>query len=609
ETLKVGELAIVDFPTGLGWGFTILKKTASGDYIDITKVVTELMAEQAAFGGHAGVKLPNEVLGEMRKAGFFGVDFDVAINEVMAEVAKMPRYANYFKPPKTVSPSANGIVTPAQCSCVVNIPVQGNEVIIYSSPRPGLDQLVKFEKVTNMGKISTRATVNTAAGENITQIAIGSVEGGAIVQMPALNGKVTAGTNPGLQITDVDFEAINQVRITVSDQLNSAAEATLVQQGGEKILFIKARKLDNIVLSGKDAVPVTTVTIPVPTVNTIPQLDPKLVEGWLSADAGAFGKVVRQKVLDNVRRVSFNDFSTELTANTKRLNTVLAETDEPFAVLLEFRPSKSRRWVFDLAKDSFTKKPSVVTYMPHPMESFSKVAQRATDKKINTFVIMDDATYTGLATDASNSITMRSIKKVSDWYKTMMPTVKPKFIVSMPYATKESTAFFEAFPDASVRVVNNTKMKTLGEILTSDELKYIEALDPSSAGRVVTTFDHKLPDAASHAKPVSELYFEGAKSPYKIPGTEYFESEQLDFYNWYRYGRFVDETQSTALPAPNVKDVLPPNFESSWAQPQQEAFLRNLIQDIRTNSANYPREFVTRATQQYDEIVAGWLEN
>ena len=251
--LKTGELERVHGVTS-GWGITIVKKTAEGNFIDITKILSELMAEHAAFGGYQGAKIPNEALKAMRDAGFFGVDFDVAMREILEHATKMPKYAKHFVPANNLVLNSPGKIPVTGGSTQVNIPKVKNfdKILLDFKPVSGSSSFVEMQT----GK-TVRVSISQATTQKITKITVGSGKGTLKgVRMPTLEGKaVTVGSSEaGMQVHGFPMDSINKAWISVPPEglpKGIGVRATYMKyQGAENVLLIEVSDMGKTVVLG-----------------------------------------------------------------------------------------------------------------------------------------------------------------------------------------------------------------------------------------------------------------------------------------------------------------------------------------------------------------------
>jgi hypothetical protein len=289
--------------------------------------------------------------------------------------------------------------------------------------------------------------------------------------------------------------------------------------------------------------------IPIPVPVSVSRLNDERARKWIEASEGKPKmQEVKRKIITSVRRITFSEFETELRKTVAKLDSELGG-DEPYAVLWDHRPHGSKRWVYSLAQKWFSKKPAVTSYFRIGRTGSLK---SIVDKGIQTFVIMDDAVYSGKQV-------ARAIQQVKDLYKEW-GRGEPRFIVVAPFVAKE--AIEERLQ--GVKVLYSQIMPYLDNVLSLDEKEVLKEnfggrLNPGTGGKTIlkttlTYFDHTIADQHSFTEEVESLFHtDHVRRPYTVEGTPYYELEEMEFAEYLSstsvQGSFADDPSGLAANA------------------------------------------------------------
>ncbi|MFA5143730.1 MAG: twin-arginine translocation signal domain-containing protein [Candidatus Omnitrophota bacterium] len=283
----------------------------------------------------------------------------------------------------------------------------------------------------------------------------------------------------------------------------------------------------------------TTTSVPVPSI--VPQVDIVKAKEWTSiaSEPDARFRAIKEKLINNISYVSFDEFNNALNENTEKLNQLLGESQ--YAVLWDYRPHSSKRWVYELCKDKLTSKPQVATYFWRGKEHLrgNTTLNQFVDNGVNTFVVMDDASY------SAEQIMNRHINPILKYFnerKKANPAfnIKPRFIIAIPYMTSRARTLINAIEGADITVVSSRSMPSLGEILSNDDKDIISsreggkldvgASDVTYMDATLTYFAHRVADTHSFAEEVRGFVNDkGIDKPYNMADSEYYKREQRDF--------------------------------------------------------------------------------
>lgn len=271
---------------------------------------------------------------------------------------------------------------------------------------------------------------------------------------------------------------------------------------------------------------------------------------WIDDDKDPRFQALKRKIVENVRRISSDEFGASLEEVVSKVNNLLQE-DEPYAVLWDFKPHSSRRWVYEQARDSLRKKPDEVTYQARYTnpDQFTAFMKSLTDRGIHTFTIFDDAIYSG------EQIKRETIVPIFEYYKKHLPGVRPKIILGVPFVTDKFLEDIHNPVEAGyIHTTHIESMPRLREIFTEDDWNLLEernrVIDPipepepgfiqfftgdeEVTDATLTFFDHRIADGFSFAPSARKLIDWGDGSPYRDESTGYFKKEEREFRDFER---------------------------------------------------------------------------
>ena len=253
---------------------------------------------------------------------------------------------------------------------------------------------------------------------------------------------------------------------------------------------------------------------------------------------------IKAKVLDNVEVIPFNEYYNNLIKSTDQVNKILALSGKPYIRILGKTSHDSVRWASDLADHRLTTRPKESTYIPSSRSTREYLIKKWIDEGIDTFVIFDDAAYSG--TQLTNDYLYGIGKPYSEVSKV------PTFYFVVPYTTDYARLKIlnpTLGYNVKTRIHWQKSMKSLNQILSNEELDlYIESADPDiyelyqlnnqrfnpyeySPG--LTLFDHSIPDYLS-LDPNVETLFDPSHNPiYKVRDTPYFRIIDLEYFRFF----------------------------------------------------------------------------
>jgi len=122
------------------------------------------------------------------------------------------------------------------------------------------------------------------------------------------------------------------------------------------------------------------------------ELTREKAQAWINKETDPLIKDIKKKIIANVTYVSASVFKTKLRTTT---DIAFQKITGDYAVLWDYKPHSSKRWVFHQIKNSLPRKPSLVSYYTKSVDSIIGVANEIYIKKIKNIVIFDDAVYSG----------------------------------------------------------------------------------------------------------------------------------------------------------------------------------------------------------------------
>ena len=255
---------------------------------------------------------------------------------------------------------------------------------------------------------------------------------------------------------------------------------------------------------------------------------------------------VKEKVLNNLQKVSFSEFEENLERSVNDLNKAMRDQESPYVVLYG-TPHKSNRWVYELSKDSFETKPYEESYFDlnyelnpgHPTPKKNSNLERWIREGVNTFVVPDDAIYSGA------QVTDYFLRPLADTYTAAGKELNVYFVA--PYTTSfaHQTIKYNAerYPGIKVHVISQKNMKTINELLTPEERR----LYPIDDGVTATYFDHKIPDFVSFDEGLADTLHSDDHVPvYKKQSGKYYEKEEEEFLRYAEPWKFSNSGKMIA---------------------------------------------------------------
>ncbi|MFH1208772.1 MAG: hypothetical protein V1673_04360 [Candidatus Omnitrophota bacterium] len=235
---------------------------------------------------------------------------------------------------------------------------------------------------------------------------------------------------------------------------------------------------------------------------------------------------VKQKLLGAFHHVTFEEFRFSLRELAGRINEEIEKDGRPYAALWDYKPHSSRRWTYSLLQTLLSRPAAAANYFQGRAEPMTQSLKNMADQGIGTFLIVDDAAYSG---EQLNN----TIKSVADYYR-KWGLLQPKVIVAVPYMTSRVQEMLTGIDGAQVTTISIRPMPSLSEILTPEEINILRQSEGGErffyTGATATVFDHRIADDHSFAgELVPLLDIRNYRKPYGDAFTGYYQREQREF--------------------------------------------------------------------------------
>jgi len=278
-------------------------------------------------------------------------------------------------------------------------------------------------------------------------------------------------------------------------------------------------------------------TLPVPTKNL--EFDKEKATIWIENETDLEIKSIKAKIIKNINHINFTDFKNKSELVTKKAFQFLIQSKEKYAVFFDYKPHSSKRWVYELNKKYYGKNPPFeIGHFTPTWEKISgnKRLNNLVENDVNTFLIIDDAAYSG------EQISHRQIEPIIKFYKESRFTQKPKFVLAIPFVTNRFLKLIEDLRnqgDYEIILHTSSIMPKLKEILTTQEIKILQNKrdgrlettnkEPIYLNATVTYFDHRVADDHSFSTEVKKALNLNAPKTYSDETSDYFNEEEQEF--------------------------------------------------------------------------------
>lgn len=267
-----------------------------------------------------------------------------------------------------------------------------------------------------------------------------------------------------------------------------------------------------------------------------------LAKAWIKSENDSEIKSIKAKIIENIKHISFNEFKTKSEAVTKEALKYIAKNKEKYIVFFDYKPHSSKRWVYELNKSYYLENPpSEIGHFTPTWEKISgnKRLHRLVENNINTFLIIDDAAYSG------EQIAHRQIEPIIKFYEESKIIQKPKFILAIPFVTNRFLKLIEDLKyerGYEVILFNDSIMLKLKEVLNREEIKILQSkrfnylnskeTEPDYLNSTITYFDHHVADSHSFYYVIKKVLNLNAIKTYSEETCNYFKEEELEFENY-----------------------------------------------------------------------------
>jgi hypothetical protein len=278
------------------------------------------------------------------------------------------------------------------------------------------------------------------------------------------------------------------------------------------------------------------VEIPVPKNGTrIDKAKTKFI--WTKNEKSPEIARIKEKIIEATERVSFEEFQADLAQVVEDFNKGNDNNGEPYAVLFDYKPHSSRRWVYELVKNNLRNQPQLTRHYGPAGERMkgNKLLEQNFKDGLKRFAVFDDAIYSG------EQILNRTIKPIAEYYK-QMGHPAPSFDLVVPFVTNRALDLFRRVSEhygIRINVIYKKVMPSMREIMSDDEKSTLEQRggkldvdteEPSYLGATVTYFDHRVADdhsfSAEVRKAAGNFY---TPKPYADETTDYYKKEEEEF--------------------------------------------------------------------------------
>ena len=280
-----------------------------------------------------------------------------------------------------------------------------------------------------------------------------------------------------------------------------------------------------------------------PTIPPVPrqtlEYNHEKAQNWIDAESDPDIRDIKRKILEHIQHISFTEFKEKSAEVVSGAVQELKRQGHPYAVLFDYKPHSSKRWVYEINKECYTEyPPAEASYFTPAWEKMSGNA-RLRDmvaKGIHAFFISDDAAYSG------EQIMNRQILPILRFYAGEGIAQRPEFTLAVPFVTSRFIKLVrdtQAQYGCTIQLHSKTVMPTLSEILTDDEKVLlqerregglnIDETAPSYLGATITYFDHRVADDHSFSGEVKATLNLSAEKPYSNEDSKYFAAETQEF--------------------------------------------------------------------------------
>ncbi len=375
-------------------------------------------------------------------------------------------------------------------------------------------------------------------------------------------------------------------------------------------------KADTLPMQIANGTSVVKLSVAPPVPNILTEIQQGDKAAWLNRAGDERTRHIRELILDNLNHVTFAEFKEALDRSVDIFNKTIGDT--PYVVLWNGAPGASRRWVYDLISDRIAAKPAGGIYFVPADVTANNYAKMNSfiEQGVNTFVIFDDAMYSGHETSG----TLQSIAR-------MFPGENINVIIVIPYCTAISLEVLKALktniPEASnmtITPISMQRIKTLREVMPENDSSYLRyhgnrlndadredlLIGPEADIWTLTYFDHKIADVMSFMQPLRPLLaaaYGEIKPPYSVLGTPYNVAEIADYSMRQKMAESsaIHEESLRLTPTIPDKTILCHIITDSIVPAGQRNMLKQLEKNMR--GSEYSEKVVALSVKTPDKFV------
>ena len=250
--------------------------------------------------------------------------------------------------------------------------------------------------------------------------------------------------------------------------------------------------------------------------------DEKKVQVYLNESLNSQIRRVRQKVIDNITFIDEKTFNRAIENATRIFIREIG--NEKYAVLWDCNPFKSKRWVYYKIENLLRNKPQYINYFPFEPNECNNLTNYFFNSKIKNIVIFDDAIYSG---GQMKDLIKGLIDSINYIYENK---IEVTIHIVVGFSTTQAIQLLKSLGKNNIRVkiYSYQNMALVEDVLNDSELRIINNRPNNIKGKVLTYFQHKIPDSVSFPIQISYL-MHPVKKPYS-ENTSYGIKERIKWF-------------------------------------------------------------------------------
>lgn len=269
------------------------------------------------------------------------------------------------------------------------------------------------------------------------------------------------------------------------------------------------------------------------------ELNKERAEAWIETESDPEIKAIKRKIIEHIQHIDFNEFQEKSRDTINKAVRSLITENNKYAVFFDHKPHASKRWMYELNKDIYDLYPPTEAgnFTPQWEKMSGNIRLRKLiESGVNTFVISDDAAYSG------GQVIKKQVEPIVNFYKTEGVQGKPKFVFAIPFVTSRFLKLAEGLKEkyeCEIEIHTSTTIPSLAEILTAEDIKTLQdkrngsleqnESEPMYLDATVTYFDHRVADQYSFSSEIQKVLDLSAPKPYSNEDTDYFKKEEDEF--------------------------------------------------------------------------------